>query len=87
MNSGTVKCLHRYAKMLDNMNIRSQKDDTNPTSLEHILWMIMFMLLQHPMSVDKYSRWLGFIQACLVWHGITTVKEERDVTRPWFKNM
>jgi hypothetical protein len=65
--------------------------DGNPTSPEHLLWMCEHCIPLvrsdgYGMSVDKYSRWLGFVQGCLIMHGWTTVQAERDRTRPWFTN-
>jgi hypothetical protein len=37
------------------------------------------------MSVDKFSRWLGFVQGVMIMRKFTTVKEERDWTRPWLR--
>lgn len=34
--------------------------------------------------VDKLNRWLGFVQAILVMHGVTSVSDERNRTRPIF---
>jgi hypothetical protein len=34
----------------------------------------------------KANRWLGFIQGIMIERGLLTVKEERDFTRPFFKN-
>jgi hypothetical protein len=33
----------------------------------------------------KLNRWLGYIQAVLIERGVTTVKAERDWTRPLFR--
>lgn len=52
---------------------------------EHLRWMVN-EALEHFMAwpIDKTSRWVGFIQAALVLHGLTTVKAERDFSRPLF---
>jgi hypothetical protein len=65
------------------------KVDGDPTSLEHLLWMCIECIPQirddgQGMLVDKYSRWLGYIQGCLICQKFTTVKDERNRTRPWF---
>jgi hypothetical protein len=62
------------------------KNDKKETSLANVDWMCQTALnncLVWP--IDKLSRWLGFIQACLAFHGLTTVKEEREATRPLFR--
>ncbi len=33
----------------------------------------------------KLNRWLGYIQGVLIERGLTTVDEERDFTRPYFR--
>jgi hypothetical protein len=56
--------------------------------LPHALWMCRTMykeMKQTHISLDKASRWLGFVQAVVILSGLTTVKEERDLTRPWFR--
>lgn len=63
--------------------------DGDPTHPEHLLWMCehCIPLIRDDgqgMSVDKYSRWLGFVQGCLIMQGWTTVQDERNRTRPWF---
>jgi hypothetical protein len=36
------------------------------------------------LPIDKLNRWLGFIQATVVFNGLTTVQKERDFSRPLF---
>lgn len=36
------------------------------------------------MLEDKQSRWLGFVQGVLATHGIISIVEERDFSRPLF---
>ena len=36
------------------------------------------------LPLDKISRWLGFIQACLAMRGLIDVDVERDFSRPLF---
>lgn len=54
------------------------------TSTFHLRWMLD--QLHYMKDMDKANRWLGFIQGVLVMRGYTTVREERDFTRPFFKN-
>lgn len=91
---GTLKAVDRYIDMLEAKGIKPDNctlDDTkDPTSLPHILWMCKELKMKimpysgHGFSVDKFSRWLGFIQGILISKGLTTVRAERDVTRSWF---
>lgn len=76
--------------MLDDRKIVAKNEvETNPLSLSHAYWMInealgVYKKTPNTYPLDKYSRWLGFIQAILILHKVTTVKAERDITRPWF---
>ena len=38
-------------------------------------------------TLDKHSRWLGYVQGVLVTEGYTTVAEERDFSRPLFQEV
>lgn len=94
-DEGSRKAFEHYANVLRQQGIRpvnhTEIDDGDPTSLEHLLWMCEYCEPNvrddgQGMSVDKYSRWLGFIQGCIIMHGLTTVQAERDRTRPWFND-
>ena len=66
----------------------AEKEGGDPTHPEHLLWMCEHCSIRvrddgFGYPVGKYSRWLGFIQGCLIMQGWTTVQEERDRTRPW----
>lgn len=89
-DQGSLKTFHHYKGLLENMKVKpiNHTEITNgdPTSLEHLLWMCNTCI---PMvrddgrgfSVDKYSRWLGYIQGVLICKKITTVDAERDRVR------
>lgn len=89
---GVKLALDRYEKMLqDRKIVPANKADADPTSLPHAFWMVKELkrVLKEPhskivFSADKVHRWLGFLQAILVVRGVTTVAEERNITRPWF---
>ena len=92
-DEGSRKAFEYYAQMLRDKNIKpvnhTELHNGDPTCFEHLLWMCehcepMVRDDGQGMAVDKYSRWLGFIQGCLIMHGVTTVNAERDRTRPWF---
>lgn len=94
LHRGAFKAFHHYRREMrargavaENM----EHDDEGTTHLNHLTWMCEHCIRDiqgsKSMSVDKYSRWLGFIQGCLISQGITTVKRERDRTRPWFNNI
>lgn len=57
-------------------------DETNPV---HIIWMINQIRDDKLTNHNQAHRWLGFIQGVLITKGLTTVTEERELTRPMFK--
>lgn len=64
-------------------------ENGDPTDPSHLLWMCNECIPQaryngQGMMVAKYSRWLGYIQGCLISKGWTTVENERNRTRNWF---
>ena len=91
---GTLKAVARYRALLESKGVKPDNctlDPTkDPTSLPHILWMCEELQKKvipdtgTGYSVDKYSRWLGFIQGCLISKKLTSVEIERNVTRGWF---
>jgi len=93
-DEGSRLAFERYRNILRDMGVKSvnhtELEIGDPTSFEHLLWMCEHCepLVRDDglgMSVDKYSRWLGYVQGCLIMHGVTTVEDERNITRPWFK--
>lgn len=58
---------------------------TKQMRLSHALWMCEEILKPEAAhySLDKRSRWLGFVQSILVCEGLATIKNERNRTRPW----
>lgn len=86
---GTKLAFQRYEEMLLAKGVKPQNQvDTDPTSLEHLLWMCQTSIkkLENDLAcpIDKYSRWLGYVQGILVSKKLTTVEKERNVTRSWF---
>jgi hypothetical protein len=59
---------------------------TKAQQFAHCRWMAQHQMqpAQAHHSIDKKSRWLGFIQGVLIVHGITDIEHERNITRPWF---
>ena len=94
-DEGSLLAFEYYGKLLEDEGFKpvnhTEIDAGDPTHPEHLLWMCNFCAARvrddgHGMNVSKYSRWLGFIQGCLISSGRTTVEAERDRTRPWFKD-
>jgi hypothetical protein len=65
--------------------------DIEPTNTEDFSpgnahWMCDTALTNlYSFPVDKLNRWLGFVQGCLISWKMTTVNEQREWTRPFFK--
>jgi len=76
LNKVHKKLIKRYIGMLDTIFLREEK---------HI--MIMLYELKKNLKTfppDKTSRWIGYIQRFLIEQNFTTVKKERDFSRPLF---
>lgn len=85
---GTYTAFQRYIDMLKAKKVEPENlADDDPTSDKHLLWMCIEAKskIGHGWSLDKASRWLGFVQGCLIMKKYTTVRAERDITRPWLK--
>lgn len=90
IHEGSLKAFKRYKDMLQSKSIKSFEDLENPTSLEHVHFMCDTCIKaltdkKFEMSVDKFSRWMGYIQAILIVNKYTTVEIERNTTREWLK--
>lgn len=92
-DEGSLKAFEYYRDMLIAKKFKPVNhttiDNGDPTHPEHLLWMCIHCAARvrddgQGMSVDKYSRWLGFIQGCLISQKMTTVEDERNRTRLWF---
>lgn len=87
---GTISAFERYKTLLETKKAKAlDLSDDDPTSLNHLLWMCNTMIknlkTDPAYPIDKASRWLGFVQGILIAKKLTTVKDERNITRPWFK--
>lgn len=63
---------------------------TKREQLCHCVWMTEEMLRMIKkengnIAIDKIARWTGFIQGVIIVHGLTSIANERERTRPWFK--
>lgn len=91
IDEATASAFKYYKSIIEAKGIKpvNHADDFTPNmSLEHALWMCNEILNPRTShySIDKKSRWLGFVQCILIMNNITTIKAERDITRPWFTN-
>jgi hypothetical protein len=91
-DEGSILCFEHYEKMLLAAGFKPKNhteiEKGDPTSEEHLLWMCQFCIPRVRddgvgMTIDKYSRWLGFVQGCLIMRKYTTVEKERNMTRQW----
>ena len=96
-DEGSLRAFEHYRDLLIGMGyvahneaeLPAHFEEGDPTDPRHLLWMCEHCVNQvrddgKGFNVAKYSRWLGYVQGCLISQGITTVKEERNRTRPWF---
>lgn len=85
--AATDLLLERYEGIIEAAIGSSLPEMASPegTDLRHLHWMCSQMRSRmDSVPVDKASRWLGFIQGCLVMHGLISVEMERDFSRPIF---
>jgi len=86
----TLKAFERYARILSNMGYEPfNKAEVDACHFNHLLWMcdecMRTILTEERWTIDKYNRWLGFVQGVLASKGVIDVNEERDITREWFR--
>lgn len=90
---GLMICKERYLEMLYepmglDPNDHRTRIVTAPLKLVELYRFIQsdFHLgIVDRLPLNKLNRWLGYIQGCLIWEGLTTVEAERDFTRPLFR--
>ena len=93
IDQATQAAFARYNMMIDakgiapeNFSDKKFSSLTKAQQFAHCRWMAQHQM--HPAqahhSIDKKSRWLGFIQGVLIVHGLTEIDAERNITRPWF---
>jgi hypothetical protein len=93
-DEGSLLAFEYYRDMMRDKGYEPENNtlfEGDATCPEHLLWMCeegmqMVYADMNEINISKYSRWLGFIQGCLISKGWTTVEAERDRTRPWFNN-
>lgn len=82
-----ITMFRRYEDLLKSKGVISVCSNEKPTELPHLFWMCETMvnnLKDDDYPLDKASRWLGYVQGCLVMKGMLNVDEERDFSRPLF---
>jgi hypothetical protein len=93
VDQGSLKAFTYYKEFIEYFGVKpvnhTEIENGDTTSLEHLLWMIEHCIPRIRddglgFNVSKYSRWLGYIQGCLICKGYTTVAQERDRTRNFF---
>lgn len=86
---GSLKAFRRYETILLDKAVSPQCGPETPASDSHLLWMCQHSIERieaddETFPVDKYSRWLGFVQGVMSMLDYVSVQEERNITRPWF---
>lgn len=84
VRSATMALFRHYRDVLEGVP-DDVEDPDRPNGIRNIRWMCDAAALTPPTyPIDKLSRWLGFVQAVMVEHKLTTVKAERDRSRKLF---
>jgi len=92
IDEATTKAFQRYREMLKNYPPKEHTDNFSVVpireKLGHCHWMCDRILSDDGkyFSLDKKSRHLGFIQGVLIMCNVTTIEQERNITRPWLTN-
>lgn len=92
IEDATYRAFQRYKEMLKNYPAKEFTENfgavSNREKLGHCHWMCDRILSPETKhySLDKISRWLGFIQGVMIMCNVTTIEQERNITRPWFNN-
>lgn len=86
VDQGSLNAFKYYKKMLERRRViavdHTQLENGDPTNPEHLLWMCNYCIPRIRddglgFTPEKYSRWLGFVQGCLISQGFTSVSEEQ----------
>lgn len=81
-----LRCAQRLAKA-EEAGERDPPDVAAGTSLRHLRWLCDTAIENSPRwPLDKVARWLGFVQGVMSVRGLLDVNEERDYSRPLFRN-
>lgn len=84
VRDATALLFDRYANVIAATPPDAIEEDPR-TSLENLAWMCRTGIAEiDTLPEDKLSRWLGFVQGCMVMRGLIDVEVERDVSRPLF---
>ena len=74
-----IKIAQEYHNTLMDLGYEIKRENREPASLNHILWMISQMAeLFKQDKFEKMNRWIGFIQGALWSRGIYSVSEMRE---------
>lgn len=68
---------YRLKKIIADNRIGADRDPRGGR-IHHAAWMLNNLPQD---SSDKYNRWIGYIQALMIIHGLITLVEMRDLTR------
>jgi len=72
-------------RYLDILNKSEYKTDIKKVSKGHLVKLLLELKENKDISLDKASRFIGFIQGVLCAFGLIDVDTERNFTRPMFQ--
>ena len=73
-----ITALEIDKKYLEDVEIkRSEKGQDKG----HLRWMVLQMMSESEMSINKTMRWLGYIQGVLVAQGHASLDEMKEISR------
>lgn len=75
--------LRRYANILH--CIKGKRNIKSPTELEHIKWMLEFLLKSKFKDTEKIRGWIGYVQGILVTKELIDIEAEMEFVREVLK--
>lgn len=85
VRNATRAMFERYAAICAKRTDFGSHSRVPETSYAHLRGMCAHALENvENWPIDKLSRWLGFVQGILIFHGVMRVDGERDFSRPLF---
>lgn len=85
VRQATFQMFERYYKLLEKKKDFGSGSKLPETSYSHLRGMCSLAMTNIDIwSIDKLSRWLGYVQGILIFMGDLRINEERDFSRPLF---
>lgn len=81
----TTAMFRRYLQICAEAGQMGEECYPERLQLENLIWLCNRSIeAGESLPIDKLSRWLGFVQGCLLMRGLLDTDEERDASRPLF---